>query len=554
MSKTPKQIREEQLNVIRETYPQKFGDYVDEMVYYANNVIPVEPMSAKEPLNEEQMELMFNSEDFICEEKKDGTRATLHIREDGNRVFSRRISKKTNWYSENTDSLPHIRDIKVPKELMGTILDGELAIPNGEFKDISSIMNCLWDEAILRQQESDKWVVLNVFDIIYYKGIYVAKMPLYKRKALIKKVVDSIKSEYIRAEEWTYDNVCRTLTKELCEKFLQDKGLQETYPNLFYDIRNNYDGEDIVDIEINKRSWYEYVVLNGGEGLMMKPKDGTYRHTRGREYTKIKKFTTRECILMGRSWYEYVVLNGGEGLMMKPKDGTYRHTRGREYTKIKKFTTRECILMGFNSPTEIYEGKERDTWQYWGMYRQGSLEEIIEGDEPSPYTRDHHVEPLTKHFAKGWIGTILYGVIITAQELKEWQKANPKEKAWVTMYKDRQILIVGECSGVWIGTILYGVIITAQELKEWQKANPKEKAWVTMYKDRQILIVGECSGVDEETREYMTNNQCDLIGKVIELKCHEVLKTGKLRHPRFLRFRDDKEMERCIYKDHMEGN
>lgn len=459
MSKTSKQIREEQLNVIRETYPQKFGDYVDEMVYYANNVIPVEPMSAKEPLNEEQMELMFNSEDFICEEKKDGTRATLHIREDGNRVFSRRISKKTNWYSENTDSLPHIRDIKVPKELMGTILDGELAIPNGEFKDISSIMNCLWDEAILRQQESDKWVVLNVFDIIYYKGIYVAKMPLYKRKALIKKVVDSIKSEYIRAEEWTYDNVRRTLTKELCEKFLQDKGLQETYPNLFYDIRNNYDGEDLVDIEINKRSWYEYVVLNGGEGLMM-----------------------------------------------KPKDGTYRHTRGREYTKIKKFTTRECILMGFNSPTEIYEGKERDTWQYWGMYRQGSLEEIIEGDEPSPYTRDHHVEPLTKHFAKGWIGTILYGVIITAQELKEWQKANPKEKAWVTMYKDRQ-----------------------------------------------ILIVGECSGVDEEMREYMTKNQCDLIGKVIELKCHEVLKTGKLRHPRFLRFREDKEMARCVYKDHMEG-
>lgn len=436
MSKTPKQIREEQLNVIRETYPQKFGDYVDEMVYYANNVIPVEPMSAKEPLNEEQMELMFNSEDFICEEKKDGTRATLHIREDGNRVFSRRISKKTNWYSENTDSLPHIRDIKVPKELMGTILDGELSVPNGDFKDISSIMNCLWDEAILRQQESDKWVVLNVFDIIYYKGVYVAKMPLYKRKALISKVVDSLKSEYIRTEEWTYDNVRRTLTKELCEKFLQDKGLQETYPNLYYDVRNNYDGEDLVDIEINKRSWYEYVVLNGGEGLMM-----------------------------------------------KPKDGTYRHTRGREYTKIKKFTTRECILMGFNAPTREYEGKEIDTWEYW------------EGDTP-----------VTKHHYMGWIGTILYGVIITAQELKEWQKANPKEKAWVTMLNGRQ-----------------------------------------------ILIVGECSGVDEETREYMTNNQCDLIGKVIELKCHEVLKTGKLRHPRFLRFREDKEMARCVYKDHMEG-
>ena len=133
---TPKQERELKLEQIRKIYPQKFGDYVDEQMYIDNDVIPIEPMSAKEPLNEEQQEDMFTNPNYLIEEKKDGTRATLHIRRDGNRLFSRRISKKTNWYSENTDSVPHIRDLNIPIRLRGTIIDGELSIPNGDFKDI----------------------------------------------------------------------------------------------------------------------------------------------------------------------------------------------------------------------------------------------------------------------------------------------------------------------------------------------------------------------------------------------------------------------------------
>lgn len=454
---TPKQERELKLEQIRKIYPQKFGDYVDEQMYIDNDVIPIEPMSAKEPLNEEQQEDMFTNPNYLIEEKKDGTRATLHIRRDGNRLFSRRISKKTNWYSENTDSVPHIRDLNIPIRLRGTIIDGELSIPNGDFKDISSIMNCLWDEAILRQEEMGKKVRLNAFDIIYYKGVYVAKMPLIKRKELLRKVVEEINSPHIQLEKWYHlDNPVITVDDNLVHELCKD-GAKDRYPNLYSEADI---GETVpFDVEVSRKAFYEYIILTGGEGLMA-----------------------------------------------KPVEGTYKHTRGREYTKIKKFITREVICLGFTPPTEEYEGKERDTWQYWGMYRQGHLEEIIEGEEPCPYTRDHEVKPVTKHFAKDWVGNIKYGVIITGAELLEWQKKNPKEKPITTMLEGRM-----------------------------------------------ILDIGECSGFDEETREYFTQHQTKMVGKVIELKAHEVLKTGKLRHPRFLRIRNDKEMERCIYKDHMEG-
>ena len=149
---------------------EKFSHYTTED-YIKSGVIPVCPMTAKEPLNNEELEDMLNSEFYYAEEKLDGTRAVIHIREEGNRTFSRRISKKTGWYAENSDNLPHIRDLEVDSRFYGTILDGELRIEGGEFKDIASIMNCLPQEAIKRQEEIGK-ATFHCFDIntsiVYY--------------------------------------------------------------------------------------------------------------------------------------------------------------------------------------------------------------------------------------------------------------------------------------------------------------------------------------------------------------------------------------------------
>jgi ATP-dependent DNA ligase len=43
-----------------------------------------------------------------------------------------------------------------------------------------------------------------------------------------------------------------------------------------------------------------------------------------------------------------------------------------------------------------------------------------------------------------------------------------------------------------------------------------------------------------------------VIGKVLEVKANELFKdTGKMRHPRFLRMRPDKNPEDCTWKDHI---
>ena len=365
--------------------------------YVNANVRPIEPMTAKEPLNDAELEVMLTSDEYIAEEKLDGTRCTMHLGSK-NRLFSRRISKKTDWYAENSDSVPHLRDMETPTELYDTILDGEMRIDGREFKDVSSTLNCKWDEAILRQSELG-YITFHAFDIIYYKGVYIAKMPLIKRKELLRKVVNELNNPYVLEEVYTDSTIVidnKTLTK--------------------------------------------------------------------------------------KEWYEHIVRKGGEGMMLKSKYGTYKHTRGREYTKYKKFDTWDVVILDFIEPTKEYTGKEIDTWEYW------------EGDTP-----------VTKHYAMNWIGTVKYGVVITQEELELWKKNNPKEKAEVKS-------ILG-----------------------------------TLY-----LVVGECSGMDESTRQYMTNHKEQLIGTVIEVGANELIKkTGKLRHPRFMRFREDKEADRCIWKDHI---
>lgn len=430
--------RKQQLHKISKEYPPKYvgysyDDYVKDLM--RGDIHYIENMCAKEPLNEVQLQEMLTSTEYYAEEKYDGVRADLHFG-DSIRCFSRRISKKTGWYAENTDSVPHIRDLEYPKELHGTVLDGEFRILSGDFKDISSLMNCNYDEAILRQRETGKKPTFIAFDILYFKGINVMKMPLKRRKELLADVVRMLPSESdIITSSYTTDKVLLQITDEHLH-LLREQGLSQHYPTLDSEI-STVDQTPI---------W--------------------------RKFSK-------------QAWYEYVLLNDGEGLMLKHIEGKYHMKRCREYTKYKKFLTRDVVISGFTEPTKEYEGKAPETWEYW--------EDNI---------------PVTKHYAKGWVGTIKYSVLITQEELEDLKKKNPKEKY--------------DCY---------------------------------YFEGNLYLEVGDCGGMTEQMREYMTEHRPHMIGKVIEVGCNEVIKkTGKLRHPRFLRMRPDKNNTDCILKDHLGGN
>lgn len=446
---------------MQENYKPKYADWTEED--YANSDLRYcVPMTAHALEDECVQEVVLNSYNYFIEEKFDGTRGILHFLKDGCRVFSRRISKKTNWFTENTDSLPQMREITIPS-LSGTVIDGEMFIPDRPFKDVSSTLNCKWDKAIERQEELGE-VVFHAFDILYYRGIRIEHLSLKRRKKFLEKVIQELKSRGITCIVEVPYFRCGELAKIslTCEADFGDTvfSLESKYPTLYHD----------------------YMRSSSPTLLDLSP----------------------------RGYYEYIVATGGEGVILKYEDGIYEHKRSRGYLKIKKFYTRECILLGFTEPTKYYDGKfPDDTWEYWET--PDNTKVTCAGKSAKSLLKQGY-KPLTKYYYNNWVGNMIFGVVITQPELD----ALPKSKKFN----------------------IHDISIMESSCNEY-----------ALYK---VLEVGECSGFDEDMREKLSDNKDRYIGKVIEVKCNEVFKdTGKLRHPRFLRFREDKGAEECTYSNHI---
>lgn len=60
-----------------------------------------------------------------------------------------------------------------------------------------------------------------------------------------------------------------------------------------------------------------------------------------------------------------------------------------------------------------------------------------------------------------------------------------------------------------------------------------------------LVEVGFASGMTDAERDDIWKNQDAYLGRVIDITAQEVTKDGRLRHPRWLRFRDDVEASTC---------
>ena len=450
--------------VIGEMFPMEMWDCPE--AFKMAGIKGYEPMTAKELETEEQQDEKLGDSTYIFEEKFDGTRALVYFLSQEEyqtnkqlgfcRVFSRRISKKTNFYVENTDSLPQIREIDVP-ELAGTILDGEMFINGLPFKEVSSTLNCLWDKAIDRQIEKG-FISLHAFDILFYKGIDLRKMPLERRKVYLHLAVEEANSPYI--EEVEYFDCGNTLDANVYDEAMKRMGGDEMFIDQFFS-----------ELEDNKNI-----------------------------YPHLYECWKKQKPLTPRAYYELIVSTGGEGLIVKPKSGKYLHKRGWEYSKIKKFLTRDLIVTGFSEPTKEYTGKDVKKWGFW---ERNSDHKKVQGN----FFGDSNYTPVTKYYFYNQVGVMRLGVLITPEE---YESLKPNKR---------------------------GVLVEVDDF-----ANP----------NYYLMEVCECAGFDDVTREYFTRNRDSIIGTVVEVKANELFRdSGKMRHPRYMRMRFDKEAERCIWSDHI---
>lgn len=446
----------------------KFQDYTCKEDFINAGVPYLTPMTALEVEDEEDQQMLFDDPNYYVEEKLDGTRGTLILYDTYCRLFSRRISKKTDWFNENTDSVPHLRDYEdcqlsmTPVNLEGTVLDGEMYIPRRPFKDVSATLNCNWNEAVTRQMKLGK-ICIRVFDIRYYKGIKLENMPLHRRKVYLQRVVDQLASPYVVMHDFYEQSV--PFTPDMWERVQNYKGdLESEYPALFDETFNYY--EDLPEGDVNTMSQ--------------------------------------------KAYYEYIVLCGGEGVILKKKDGKYFEKRGREYQKIKKFITREVIIMGYSEPTKEYTGKfPNDRWGYWIDLNDNRQNADIMSQTSAKELRNRGLVPVTHFWFHQQIGTVQFGVYATQEDVDS---------------------LPAKCKN---DIIDMGSINTKKGLP------------------RYIVRVGECAGFDDATRDEISSNKDRFIHRVIEVKANEVFTdTGRLRHPRFMRFRDDKNESECNWKEH----
>lgn len=184
-----------------------------------------------------------------------------------------------------------------------------------------------------------------------------------------------------------------------------------------------------------------------------------------------------------------ILSNDGEGMVFKKVDAVYEPGKRptRTYFKMKQhMDSLDLVCIGLEDPVRIYTGKEIETWQYW-----------IERGE---YDRNG---------AYQWIPC--YGYYY-----KEYQSNphiyQPVTKPWYYGWKNAMTL--------------------------------------GLYKDGKLVEIGRvASGLTDAIREDMANNPDNYIGHVVEVECMSTTKDGALRHPVFVRMRDDKAPEDCKYEE-----
>lgn len=197
------------------------------------------PSNKKDKLSE-----VCASGEYFAEEKLDGALYQFCRTDKGNYLFGRTVSVKNGLLTNKIDNVPHINSALscLP---CGTVIIGEIYIPGGTSKNVTSIMGCLPAEAIKRQDKQGK-IKYYLHDMIFYNG---EDMQSCGAEARYQKLV----------EVWNEFHLEQFDFLRLAESF--DTGIEERLSQ---------------------------ILAAGGEGIVLKKKDAPYSEGKRPAWATIK--------------------------------------------------------------------------------------------------------------------------------------------------------------------------------------------------------------------------------------------------------------------------
>lgn len=197
------------------------------------------PANKKDKLSE-----ICASGEYFAEQKIDGALYQFCRTDKGNYLFGRTVSVKNGLLTNKIDNVPHINSALscLP---CGTVIVGEIYVPGGTSKNVTSIMGCLPAEAIKRQDKQGK-IKYYLHDMIFYNG---EDMQSWGAETRYQKLV----------EAWNEFHLEQFDFLRLAESF--DTGIEERLSQ---------------------------ILAAGGEGIVLKKKDAPYSEGKRPAWATIK--------------------------------------------------------------------------------------------------------------------------------------------------------------------------------------------------------------------------------------------------------------------------
>ena len=200
-----------------------FGE-MEPMRYYAP------PSTWSDEKKRENARMKIYSGDFLGSEKRDGYFAQLIKDEDGNVILYSRSRGVNGKFADKHEWVPHLQPFfdALP---VGTCLLGELYLPSAPgSRNITSIMGCLKEKAVARQEKGEK-LHFYIFDCLAYAGKSWMSYPARKRFAFVDDF--GISNEYTTHAHYVSGGDLNILLQEILAR--GDEGVVITHKDGLYE-------------------------------------------------------------------------------------------------------------------------------------------------------------------------------------------------------------------------------------------------------------------------------------------------------------------------------